>query len=145
MHWRFIALNLVYLVGTYWLFLAITQPSADCFWFRPAVYGSFAIALLCYLVYTSRFLRHSQARWWQLIHLSTAGILFFLVWSLGTISSLRAAIQFACPNTLFSAHTSGTQFNEYNDILFFLILFVPLFSLSILANLLVWVISRTEK
>jgi|GEM_PF-2902046 len=145
MHWRLIAPNLLYLVGSYWLFLAIAQPSADCFWFRPAIYGNFAIALLCYLTYTSQFLRYFQGRWQQLMHLTTAGILFFLIWSLGTITSIRAAMQFACPNTLFSAHTSGTQFDQYSHILFFLMLFAPMFGLSLLGNAVLWKVQRRKQ
>ncbi|HLO83412.1 MAG TPA: hypothetical protein VK203_00180 [Nostocaceae cyanobacterium] len=118
------------------MFLAFAQPSSDCIWFSVGVYGSFGIALICAWGYTYKFIQNSQTHFLQFIHLTIAKIIFFCIWGLATITSIRLAMQSVCPNTLFSAHTSGTQFNQYGDISLFLLLLLIAFGLSLLINIL---------
>jgi hypothetical protein len=136
MRWRFILPNLVYFFGAFWLFLDFTRPSPDCIWFPIGVYSSFGIALICALVYTYQFLKKPQTYFLQFIHLTIAKVIFFCVWGLSTITSIRLAMQSVCPNTLFSAHTSGTQFNQYETFSLFLLLLLIASGLSLLINLL---------
>ncbi|HLP90908.1 MAG TPA: hypothetical protein VK184_20280 [Nostocaceae cyanobacterium] len=144
MIWRFFLPNFTYFLLAFLIFLNFTRPD-DCLGFQVGVYGSLAIALLSAWGYTRLFIHHRQNEFLQFIHITIVKAIFFLIWGVATITSIKTAMASVCPNRLFFAHTSGTQFNQYETLIFFLLLFIVAFSLSVLINFVFWIVKAMNR
>ena len=131
---RFYLVNVFFLATAQWLFLYLTQASRAL---QPLLHGVFLLAVCFYLIYAYLFLRKPASRMLCIAHLSIAGIIFYLVWSVGIVAAthLAALRLYGGKGALFYG-TSGTQFYRYwGDTLFCLISFLPGFGLNMVANI----------
>jgi hypothetical protein len=131
---RFYLVNIFFLATAQWLFFYFTQASSDV---EPWLHSVFLLAACFYLIYTYIFLRKPTSLMLCIAHLSIAGSIFYLVWSVGIVAAthLAAFRLYGGKGALFYG-TSGTQFYRYwSDTLFCLIAFLPGFGVNMLTNL----------
>ncbi|HEY9694559.1 MAG TPA: hypothetical protein V6D15_20355 [Oculatellaceae cyanobacterium] len=140
---RFYLLNFFFLATAQWLFLYLTQASRDV---QPLLHGVFLLAVCFYLIYAYLFLSKSASIGLCIAHLSIAGTIFYLVWSVGIVATTHLALRLSGAQGALFYGTSGTQFYRYwGDTLFCLITFLPGFGLNMLANITLrkWLFRKT--
>ncbi|HEY9596351.1 MAG TPA: hypothetical protein V6D33_01615 [Cyanophyceae cyanobacterium] len=133
---RFALLNLSVLSFVQWLFIKLTSASPDV---QPFLHGAFGIAASIYLLGVYVLRRQKASLMLRLVHLTIAGIVFYLVWSLGIVGATHLASNLATgfsktKGALFYG-TSGTQFFHFHEAaIFCLIAFLPVFVLNLVVN-----------